>query len=110
MGCWCEKLPNGGGVRHMEVVMVMPGKTLVMNGGLGPLQSVAATGSMSFNLSPDQGGTRLEITYAAVGYMSAGMNTWAAPVNDVLTLQFARFKNYVEKGDPAPKKTPGPGL
>ena len=51
MGCWCEKLPNGGGVRHMQVVNVMPGKMLVMTGGLGPLQSMAATGSMSFKLS-----------------------------------------------------------
>jgi hypothetical protein len=110
MGCWCEKLPNGGGVRHMQVVMVMPGKMLVMTGGLGPLQSVAATGSMSLKLSPDQSGTKLEVTYTVVGYLPAGMSAWAAPVNDVLTQQFTRFKNYVEKGDPAPKKAPGSGL
>jgi len=110
MGCWCEKLPNGGGVRHMQVAMVMPGKMLVMNGGLGPLQSVAASGSMSFKFSPDQGGTKLEITYSVVGYLPAGMNTWAAPVDDVLTQQFTRFKNYVETGDPAPKKASGAGL
>src|SRR5512142_3593171 len=47
MGCWCEKLPNGGGVRHMQVVNVMPGKMLVMTGGLGPLHSMGATGSMT---------------------------------------------------------------
>jgi uncharacterized protein YndB with AHSA1/START domain len=110
MGCWCEKLPDGGGVRHMQVVMVMPGKMLVMTGGLGPLQSIAATGSMSFKLSPDQGGTRLEITFAVVGYLPAGMNTWAAPVDQVLTQQFTRLKNYIEQGDPAPKKAPGSGL
>ena len=109
-GCWCEKLPNGGGVRHMQVVTVVPGKMLVMTGGLGPLQSIAATGSMSFKLSANEGGTRLEVTYAVVHYMAAGANTWAGPVNDVLTVQFARFKNYVEKGDPAPKKAPGAGL
>jgi hypothetical protein len=110
MGCWCEKLPNGGGVRHMQVVMAMPGKMLVMTGGVGPLQSIAATGSMSFKLSPYQGGTRLEVTYAVVGYLPTGINAWAAPVNDVLTAQFARFKNYVETGDPEPKKAPGSGL
>ena len=110
MGCWCEKLPNGGGVRHMQVVIVTPGKRLMMTGGLGPLQSIAATGSMSFKLSPDQGGTRLEITYAVVGYLPAGMNTLAPLVDPVLTQQFTRLKNYVEKGDPAPKKAPGSGL
>lgn len=108
MGCWCEKLPNGGGVRHMQVVLAMPGKMLVMTGGLGPLQSIAATGSMSFRLLPADGGTKLEITYAVTGYLPAGMSTLAAPVDQVLTQQFTRFKNYVETGSPdaasAPKK------
>jgi uncharacterized membrane protein len=106
MGCWCEKLPNGGGVRHMQVVNVMPGKMLVMTGGLGPLQSMAATGSMSFRLSPASGGTKLDITYAVTGYLAAGMNTLAAPVDHVLTEQFTRFKSYVEAGRPAPKGEP----
>jgi uncharacterized protein YndB with AHSA1/START domain len=107
MGCWCEKLPDGGGVRHMQVVNAMPGKMLVMTGGLGPLQSMAATGSMTFRLSPASGGTKLDITYAVTGYLPPGMNTFAAPVDHVLTEQFTRFKNYVETGDPAPKKAPG---
>src|ERR1700730_14495977 len=45
-GCFCEKLPNGGGVRHLQVLFVAPGKTLRMGGGLGPLQGIAANGSM----------------------------------------------------------------
>src|SRR5713226_6152868 len=32
-GCFCEKLPNGGGVRHMDVAFLAPGKTLVLRGG-----------------------------------------------------------------------------
>ena len=40
----CEKLPNGGGVRHMEVVYAAPGKALVMSGELGPMQVMAAAG------------------------------------------------------------------
>ncbi len=42
-GCFCEKLANGGGVRHLEVVFLAPGKRLVLSGGLGPLQSMGAT-------------------------------------------------------------------
>jgi uncharacterized protein YndB with AHSA1/START domain len=98
MGCWCEKLPSGGGVRHMQVVAVMPGKMLVMTGGLGPLLSVAATGSMKISLAPANGGTQLQVTYSVTGYLPAGMNTWAAPVDGVLTEQFTRLKNYVETG------------
>ncbi len=103
MGCFCEKLPNGGGVRHMEVVFLAPGKAVVLSGGLGPLQSIAATGSMSIELSLAEGGTKLELTYAVTGYLPAGMNTWAVPVNNVLTEQLTRLKNYIERGDPAPK-------
>ena len=100
-GCFCEKLPNGGGVRHLEVLFVAPGKVLRMGGGLGPLQGIAAGGSMTIRLSPADGATKLEVTYAVAGYLPAGMNTLAAPVDSVFTSQFVRLKNYVERGDPA---------
>ncbi|HZU43270.1 MAG TPA: hypothetical protein VE994_11400 [Terriglobales bacterium] len=106
MGCFCESLPNGGAVRHMEVLLLMPGKMIVLSGGLGPLQSLAATGTMKIILSPAAGGTKVDVTYAVGGYLPAGMNTFASPVNEVLTEQFARFKNYVESGSPMPKKQP----
>jgi len=103
MGCFCEKLPNEGSVRHMEVVVLVPGKSLSLTGALGPLQSIAATGNMGIQFSPADGGTRLDVTYAVAGYLPAGMNTWAAPVDSVLTEQFTRLKNFIEHGSPAPK-------
>jgi uncharacterized protein YndB with AHSA1/START domain len=103
MGCFCEKLGAQGGVRHMEVVFVAPGKTLVMTGGLGPLQSIAATGSMTIQLSSFNGGAKLDLTYAVGGYLKAGMNTLAAPVDSVLTEQFTRLKNLAEHDNPAPR-------
>jgi uncharacterized protein YndB with AHSA1/START domain len=103
MGCFCERLPGGGGVRHMEVVYVAPGKTLRLSGALGPMQAIAASGSMTIELSAAEGGTKLEVTYAVAGYLPAGMNTWAAPVDGVVEEQFTRLKNYVETGDPVHK-------
>jgi len=102
-GCFCEKLPNQGGVRHMQVVYVESGKTLRMIGGLGPLKSMAATGSMTIGFSSAGTGTKLELTYAVTGYAPGGMNNLAAPVDSVLTQQFTRLKNYAEHGDPATK-------
>jgi len=84
MGCFCEKLARGS-VRHMEVVYFDPGKRLRLTGALGPLQSVGATGNLGIDLSPAPEGTQLEATYAVVGYLPQGMNTWAAPVDAVLT-------------------------
>jgi len=103
MGCFCETLPNGGAVRHMEVIYAAPAKALTMSGGLGPLQRLAVTGTMQIKLSPADGGTKLEVTYAVGGYVAGGLNSLAAPVDGVLGEQFSRLKNYVEHGDPAPK-------
>jgi uncharacterized protein YndB with AHSA1/START domain len=103
-GCFCEKLPASGGVRHMEVAYLAPGKQLVLTGALGPLQTLAATGSMTIKFTPADGGTKLEVAYTVVGYLPAGMNTFAAPVDGVLKIQFTRLKNYAEHGDPAAAK------
>lgn len=103
MGCFCEKFPNGGGVRHLEVVFAAPGKSLIMTGGLGPMQSIAATGSMKIQLAAVEGGTKFEMVYSVVGYLAAGMQIWAKPADGMLTEQFTRLQNYIEHGNPAPK-------
>lgn len=100
MGCFCEKLPYGGGVRHAEVIMVMPNKLLVLSGALGPLQKFGATGTLTIVLEPMHKDTRVEMVYAVGGYLPDGLNTWAAPVNKVLTEQLGRLKSYVETGSP----------
>ena len=48
-----------GTVRHMEVINVDHGKTLVLTGMLGPLQSLAATGTMTIQLATAADGTKL---------------------------------------------------
>jgi uncharacterized protein YndB with AHSA1/START domain len=103
MGCFCEKLPGGGGARHMQVVNVDPGKTLVLTGGLGPLQSMAAGGSMTIQLAAAGEGTKVSVVYAVSGYLPAGMNALATPVDSVLTQQFTRLKSLIENGKAAPK-------
>ena len=105
MGCFCEKLPNAGAARHMEVVNFVPGKGLVMTGGLGPLQSLATTGSMTIQLTAAGDGTKVDVTYAVGGYLPAGLNTRASPADAMLSEQVNRLKAYVETGSPnEPKK------
>ncbi|HEY6351621.1 MAG TPA: ATPase [Candidatus Angelobacter sp.] len=100
MGCFCEKLANGGGVRHMEVLYFQPGQMLRMSGALGPFQGMGAAGTLTFALTLDAGGTKLEVTYALAGYQPQGMSSWAVPSNGMLTEQVTRLKNYVETGNP----------
>jgi hypothetical protein len=58
---------------------------------------------MQIKLSPADGGTKLEVTYAIGGYSAGGLNSWASLVDKVLAEQFTRLKDYVEHGSPVPK-------
>ena len=98
-GCFCERLPEGG-VQHLVVVYAAPGKTLRLAGGLGPLQSLAAAGSMTFALSPADSGTRVDFTYAVGGYKSGGFADLAPIVDSVLGTQLERYKRFVDTGKP----------
>jgi len=100
MGCFCEKLPGGGMVRHLEVVYLDPAKALVFSGALGPMQSMGVTGSLAIRLTPAESGTRLEVQYAVGGYRPQGLDTMAAVVDGVLLAQFTHLKNLVETGKP----------
>jgi len=96
-GCFCEKLESGS-VQHMVVVFADPGNTLRLTGGLGPLQSMGVTGSLTFSLSKTDSGTDLEVTYTVGGYAPGGLQNLASPVDYVLSEQIARLKNFIEKG------------
>jgi hypothetical protein len=57
-GCFCEALPpHGGGVQHAMVVLAIPGKTLRMVGGLGPLQESGLAGALTFEFADRGAGT-----------------------------------------------------
>jgi len=91
-GCWCEKLDNGGFVRHLEVVLVIPEKTLRLTGGLGPLQGMGATGALTFTLrSASPTATTVIAEYSVVGYSREGLSSVAGAVDQVLAEQLQRF-------------------
>src|SRR5580700_4559534 len=74
-GCFCERRPDGaGGIRHMEVINVEHQKSLVLSGALGPLQALAATGTLTIQLAPAGDTTKMGVVYAVGGYMPGGMN------------------------------------
>jgi uncharacterized protein YndB with AHSA1/START domain len=100
-GCWCEaNLPNGGGARHMTVLLVTPGKTAILDGTLGPLMFSGATGHLVWQLAEQDGKTTLTQTYFVGGYFPGGLGALAGPVDGVMTEQLGRLKAYVETGKP----------
>lgn len=99
-GCFCEKLPDGGGVEHLRVVNVSPGRLLRMSGGLGPMQGAGLTGSLTWSLSEAGDGTRVELRYSAGGFLQGGFEKLAPAVDGVLGEQLDRLKLFVETGQP----------
>ena len=102
-GCFCEALPPpGGGVQHAMVVLAIPGKTLRMVGGLGPLQESGLAGALTFEFADRGAGTDVTMTYSVGGYRQGGLESLAPLVDSVLGAQLARLKNFAEKGVPTP--------
>jgi uncharacterized protein YndB with AHSA1/START domain len=95
-GCWCETLPDGGGVRHMTVGFIAPAKTLVLRGALGPFYNMGVDGAMTWALIAAGTETEVAVTYRVGGYVKEGFGKWAQPVDGVLGEQIARLKQAVE--------------
>jgi hypothetical protein len=90
-GCFCERLKNNGGVEHMRVAYIEPGKSLVLTGGLGPLLYEATAGVMTVRFEPAGNGSRVTMEYKVAGFASGGADKLAAPVDSVLAEQFKRY-------------------
>lgn len=99
-GCWCETLPNGGSAQHLTVVYVKPGETLRLKGALGPFQSFAVDGVMTWTLKDSGAGTDLTLTYLLGGYMKGGFNDISKAADAVLAEQASRLQHFVETGSP----------
>ena len=99
-GCFCERLDRKGEVRHLTVVLAQPGELLRMTGGLGPLQGLPVSGSLTLALEREEGGTTLTLTYRVAGYDPAGLELWASPVDQVLSVQMRRLQRFIETGTP----------
>jgi len=102
-GCFCERLPGGGGAEHLRVVHVAPGQMLRLAGALGPLQVFGLAGSLTWRLADAPPGTRIELTYDVGGHLQGGFDKIASAVNDVLGVQIARFRAFADTGNPAPQ-------
>jgi hypothetical protein len=98
-GCFCEKLPQGG-VQHMTVAILAPGRMLRLSGGLGPLQEAGVAGSLTFALAEREGATDVTMTYVVGGYRQGGFQALAPLVDAVLASQLARFKSFADTGKP----------
>jgi hypothetical protein len=103
-GCLCERLPRGGGVRHLDVVFVKPGEMVVLRGALGPLMDQGLSGGMAIMFTPTGtpagSGTAITLTYTVGGYFADPKVNWAAAVDRVLGEQVGRLARFINTGRP----------
>lgn len=121
-GCFCEKLPlaknapegrRPGSIEHMRIIYAQAGQVLRMSGGLGPLQSEAAGGTLTITLKAVPEGTRILWEYVVGGFMRYKIDEIAPVVDRVMAEQLARLGAKLgalarpEAGDaPAPDEEP----
>lgn len=116
-GCFCEKLPKPadapadqriGSVEHMHVIFADPQRgVLRMSGSLGPLQSEAANGTLTFTLVKTDTGTRIDLEYVVGGYMRFKPEEIAPAVDTVLGQQLASLAKLFEVAPAPPATTAG---
>ena len=99
-GCFCEKLPNGGGIEHLRVVYLAPPQIVRFSGALGPLQASGIVGSMTWKLTSGPDNTLIELSYSVGGFIQGGFDKIAPAVESMLNEQLNRLKLFVETGKP----------
>ena len=99
-GCFCEKLPSGGGIEHARVIYVAPREVLRLSGALGPLQASGVAGTLTWKLTSGTDNTRLQLSYSVGGFIDGGFEKMAPLVENVLRQQLDRLKQFAETGKP----------
>lgn len=105
-GCLCEALANGGSVEHLSVVTVMPGRTIVFRGAMGPFQSQGVNGAMTIMLTAKDGGTDLVLENNYGGFIQGGMGKWPLAADGMLADLVQHLKYYAENGKAFPSSSP----
>jgi uncharacterized protein YndB with AHSA1/START domain len=99
-GCWCERWGDGASAQHGQVLMVQPGRVIILQARLGPLLDKPVQAVLTLVTSVQDGKTLLRLNYQVAGGADAGLDKLATPVDQVLGLQFQRLKRLVETGQP----------
>ena len=102
-GCLCERLDDGGWVEHLRVIFVQPGKTVRLQGALGPLVDMGLHGVMRWTLVPAEGEPSSSVftsRYMVTGHLEGGFEQLAPVVDQVNGGHFMRLER-VARGLPA---------
>lgn len=96
--CFCEAIPaDGGSIEHGRVIYARPGQALRVQAALGPLQSEAVLGTLTWSLRAVDGGTEITQAYVVGGYMRGGFEAVAPLVDQVMATQLRRLAEHLRR-------------
>jgi uncharacterized protein YndB with AHSA1/START domain len=102
-GCWCERW-RGNSVAHARVLMVLReasgARTLRLDAPLGPLQGMGVNAILTFSITPDPAGAKIQMTYRVSGDESLALDQVGPGVNEVIMAQYGRLIHLVTSGSP----------
>ncbi|MGD2128108.1 MAG: hypothetical protein PVJ33_04595 [Lysobacterales bacterium] len=91
-GCFCERLPDGGGVEHLRIIYLAPGREIRFEGALGPLQPMAVNGRMTWSIEAADEGSSVTFIYRASGHADGGLGRISPAVDNVIGEQARRLE------------------
>ncbi len=98
-GCFCERLPDGGGVEHLRIIYLAPEQEIRLLGALGPLQQMGVHGAMTWQMSASDTGTTVTFQYTVSGLPPTGGFEGLAPVVDgVIGSQLQGLISFLKPG------------
>jgi len=96
-GCFCEHLQQGGGVEHLRIIYLDPGREIRFDGALGPLQKLAVQGRMVWQIDAGETGSSITFLYRVHGSLEGGFEGLAPAVDGVIGEQLERLGKRLEK-------------
>ncbi len=101
-GCFCERLPDAGGVEYLRIVYLAPGREIRMQGALGPLQPMGLQGTMTWQFEPSASGSVVTWRYMVHGHLPGGFEALAPSVGGVIEAQLNRLGAYLQASRATP--------
>lgn len=94
-GCFCERW-SGGEVEHARVLFIRNESLVRLQGAFGPMQPMAVTGVLEFELTPGKDGTQVDLRYRVTGADSSRLDAMAPLVDKMFTEQMAALKALLD--------------
>lgn len=94
-GCFCERW-SGGEVEHARVLFIKHDSLVRLQGAFGPMQAMAVTGVLEFELTPGKDGTQIDLRYLVTGADASKLDAIAPLADKMLAEQMGALKALLD--------------